>query len=216
MKEAIVTKDVTVQIRDVPIPKPKPGQLLIRTIYPKVWGRDLEPRNQGDDIAGYVEAVGENVTSSSPGDRVAAFHELGTPYGSYVEYSITWANSALHIPANVTFEEAATIPLAGMTAALGIYQRLNLPVPWNPATKSTPFIVYGGATAVGAFAVKLAKLSNIHPIVAIAGNGIPFVQDLLEPEKGDVVIDYRKGNDFVANQIRQATGGLALHAFDGV
>ncbi|KFZ13461.1 hypothetical protein V502_06598 [Pseudogymnoascus sp. VKM F-4520 (FW-2644)] len=103
-----------------------------------------------------------------------------------------------------------------MTAALGVYQRLDLPVPWNPAKQSTPFIVYGGATAVGAFAIKLAKLSNVHPIVAVAGNGIPFVESLLQPAKGDVVIDYRKGHDHVVERLRQATNGCAVHAFDAV
>lgn len=114
MKEAVVTQNVTVQISDVAIPKPQAGQLLIRTIvsgtnpkdwkYPKIWGRTEAPRNQGDDIAGVVEAIGEGVTGFVAGDRVAAFHELGTPNGSFAEYSIAWARSAFHIPENISFE----------------------------------------------------------------------------------------------------------------
>jgi threonine dehydrogenase-like Zn-dependent dehydrogenase len=82
--------------------------------------------------------------------------------------------------------------------------------------------VYGGATAVGAYAIKLASLSNIHPIIAIAGNGIPYVQSLLDPKKGDVVIDYRKGADYIVEELRKATSTAtttspgAVHALDAV
>lgn len=56
-----------------------------------------------------------------------------SPHGSYGEYAVGCADTTFHIPEQVSFEEAATIPLAGMTAALGLYQRLNLPLPWRPA-----------------------------------------------------------------------------------
>jgi NADPH:quinone reductase-like Zn-dependent oxidoreductase len=96
-----------------------------------------------------------------------------------------------------------------MTAALGLYQQLKLPLPWSPAEKPTPLVVYGGASAVGAFAIKFAKLSNIHPIIAVAGKGAPFVEDLLEPSKGDT--------DVVRSKIRAAANGAPVHhAFDAV
>lgn len=114
------------------------------------------------------------------------------------------------------FTEAATIPLAAMTASLGLYQRLGLPLPWKPATTRLPFIVYGGAGAVGAYAIKLAVLSNIHPIVAVAGNGVSFAESLLDKSKGDTVIDYRKGNDHVVEGLRTAAGSDVRFAFDAV
>ncbi len=67
----------------------------------------------------------------------------------------------------------------------------------------TPLVVYGASSAVGAFVVKLASRSNLHPIIAIAGNGAPMVEKLLDASRGDVVIDYRKGNEHVASRMRQ-------------
>ncbi|KAH7020464.1 chaperonin 10-like protein [Ilyonectria destructans] len=226
MKSAFYDKSLRVEVRDVPVPVPGPGQLLIRTVVsgtnpkdwkqPKIWASEVGPFNHGDDIAGYVEAVGESVVGFQPGDRVAALHQLRALYGSFAEYSIAWVRSTFHLPAHTSFEEAATIPLAAMTASLGLYQRLGLPLPWQPATTRLPFIVYGGASAVGAYAIKLAVLSNIHPIVAVAGNGAAFVESLLDKSKGDAVIDYRKGDDHVVEELRKAAGSDLRFAFDAV
>ncbi len=53
-----------------------------------------------------------------------------------------------------------------MTAAIALYQQHKLPLPWLPAKENIPLVVYGGSTAVGAFAIKLAKLSKISPIIS--------------------------------------------------
>jgi len=60
--------------------------------------------NQGDDITGIVYAVGENVTEFKPGDRIAAFHELQAPGGSYAEYAVSLEHCTFHIPMKTTFE----------------------------------------------------------------------------------------------------------------
>jgi NADPH:quinone reductase len=61
----------------------------------------------------------------------------------------------------------------------------------------------------------LAVKSNIHPIIAVAGRGIPFVESLLDRSKGDTVIDYRKGDDAVVSSLKDALKGKKLsHAFD--
>ncbi|KAJ5979689.1 hypothetical protein N7481_006987 [Penicillium waksmanii] len=226
MKEAVIDKDTGVTIRDVDIPVPQLGQVLIKVIVsgtnPKdwklpVWLSDAPPANQGDDIAGFVEAVGEGVSKFKKGDKVAAFHQMMTPAGSYAEYAIAWEHTTFHIPEKTSFEEAASIPLAAMTSALGLFQRLSLPVPWHPATEALPLVVYGGASAVGAFAIKLAQLSNIHPIIAVAGKGAPFVETLIDRSKGDTIIDYREGDNAVREKIRSSAGGLPIHhAFDAV
>lgn len=114
MKGALIDNTLRVKVHDVPIPTPGSGQLLIRTIVSgtnpkdwkmaKLWAPQASPSNYGDDIAGYVEAVGEGVSGFSKGDRMAAFHEMGARHGSYAEYSIAWADSAFHIPAHITFE----------------------------------------------------------------------------------------------------------------
>lgn len=103
-----------------------------------------------------------------------------------------------------------------MTAALGLYQRLRLPLPWNPTNEQTPLVIYGGATAVGAFAIKLAQLSNIHPIIAIAGKATSFVETLIDRSKGDTIIDYRQGDDAVRANISAAGDFPIHHAFDAV
>lgn len=104
-----------------------------------------------------------------------------------------------------------------MTAALGLYQRLNLPLPWNPTSESLPLVVYGGATAVGAFALKFAKLSNIHPLIVVAGKGSAFVETLIDRSKGDTIIDYREGDDAVRSKIKAAAGGRPIHhAYDAI
>ena len=91
-----------------------------------------------------------------------------------------------------------------MTSALGMYYNLRLPPPWAPTDTRTPLIIYGGASAVGGFAIKLAKLSNIHPIIAVAGAGAPFVESLIDRSKGDTIVDYRKGDSAVTAGIREA------------
>jgi NADPH2:quinone reductase len=65
-----------------------------------------------------------------------------------------------------------------------------------------PFIVYGASSSVGSYAIKLARNSNIHPIIAIAGKGSSFVETLLDRSKGDAVFDYRKGSEETVKSIR--------------
>jgi NADPH:quinone reductase-like Zn-dependent oxidoreductase len=104
-----------------------------------------------------------------------------------------------------------------MTAALGLYQRLKLPLPWSPTSEPLPLVIYGGATAVGSFAIKFAKLSNIHPLIVVAGKGTPFVETLIDREKGDKIIDYREGDEAVRAKIMAAANGQPIHhAFDAV
>lgn len=112
MKEAIVDDTTSVVIRDVEIPTPKPGQVLIRVVVsgtnPKDWKvPKWQPNNtinQGDDIAGYVEAVGAGVQNFRAGDKVAAFHEMMTPNGSYAEYAIAWEHTTFHLTEKTSFE----------------------------------------------------------------------------------------------------------------
>jgi NADPH2:quinone reductase len=109
------------------------------------------------------------------------------------------------------------MPLAALTAAIGLYanDRLNLPSPLAPATVPIPLVVYGGSSAVGAYAIQLAKRSNIHPIIAIAGRAQDHVTKLLDASKGDVVLDYRAGDDAVVQGIKSSLKGQKLeYAYD--
>ncbi|CAN9215863.1 unnamed protein product [Alternaria alternata] len=230
MKEAIYSDDGVV-IKDSPRPVPGPGQVLIKVVVsgsnPKDWKYfqfSGTPLNSGDDIAGIVEEVGANVWEFKPGDRVAAFHEMNTPGGSYAEYAVAWQYTTFHIPETTSFEEAATIPLASMTAALGVFSRLGLPQPFGTISgegvserSPIPLLVNGGATAVGAYAIKLAQRANIHPIIAVAGRGGDFVEGLIDRSKGDAIVDYREGEVKLVESIKKALGGKKLkHAFDAV
>ena len=101
----------------------------------------------------------------------------------------------------------------------GLYQRLSLPLPWHPTLTPLPLIVYGGASAVGSFAIQMAVQSNIHPLICVAGRGIPHVESLIDQKKGDIVLDYRNGDDSLVQDLKlavQNAGGKVEHAFDCV
>lgn len=114
MKEAFVDKNTSITIRDTGIPAPEAGQVLIRVVVsgtnpkdwklPPLWPKDGIPTNQGDDIAGHIETVGEDVMGFHKGDKVAAFHQVMTPHGSYAEFAIAPAHTTFHIPAKTSFE----------------------------------------------------------------------------------------------------------------
>ncbi|KAL2812000.1 GroES-like protein [Aspergillus granulosus] len=227
MKEALVDKFTKVTLHNTPTPTPGPNQILIRVVacglnpkdwkLPALWPADGTPTNQGDDIAGYIKEVGEGVVGFHKGDKVAAFHQVMKPHGGYAEFALAPDYTTFHLPNQTSFEEAATIPLAAMTAALGLYQSLRLPLPWNPTAEPLPLIIYGGATAVGAFAIKLARLSNIHPLIVVAGKGTSFVETLVDRSAGDTIIDYREGNEAVRAKIKAAAKDLPIHyAYDAV
>jgi hypothetical protein len=90
--------------------------------------------------------------------------------------------------------EGAALPLAALTAAVGLYasEKLDLPQPWSPATKPTPLLIYGASSAVGYYVLQLAIKSNLHPLICIAGRASAHVEKLLDKSKGDTVVDYRK------------------------
>ncbi|KAF6809142.1 putative quinone oxidoreductase [Colletotrichum sojae] len=223
MKEAIVHPDVSVEIKDSPVPEPGPGQLLIKVLVsgtnPKDWKLPSwvnKPQNTGDDVAGLVEKVGDQVYEFAQGDRVAGFHVIMTEHGSFAEYAIVPASTAFHIPKNVSFEEAATVPLAAYTAVTALFHSLQLPSPWdrNRATKR-PVIIYGASTAIGAFGIKLAKKAGLHPLIAVGSKNSAFVLDLLDKEKGDAFVDYTQfqSQDELAENLREVVAGTGQRCF---
>ncbi|KAH7083603.1 alcohol dehydrogenase-like protein [Paraphoma chrysanthemicola] len=227
MLEAIVQTSLEVAIVQSPVPTPGKGQVLIKVVCsgcnPKDWKLVVyegEALNSGDDIAGVVESTGPDVTEFKRGDRVAAFHPMRTSGGSFAEFAIAPAATTFHLPPNISFEEGSTVPLAALTAAVALYHSLGLSNPWMPATTTIPILIYGASTAVGAYAIKLASRSNLHPIIAIAGKGRALVERLIDTSKGDVIIDYREGNEIMARKIREALasqGQLSIaHALDCV
>ncbi|KAI9687367.1 MAG: hypothetical protein M1822_002410 [Bathelium mastoideum] len=235
MKEAHVDADTNVTIHDVPIPEiTNPHQIIVRVVVsgcnPKDWKMPAgllvsigNCPNSGDDIAGIVHSVGSAVQSFRPGDRVAALHQLGAPYGSYAEYALVWDHTTFHI-GDRSFEDAATIPMSNMMASIGLFAMLRLPLPWQREPTSTgrgekevPVLIYGAAGSVGAAAVKLCVAADIHPLICVAGSGISFVEGLIDKSKGDVVVDYRAGDEKLVENLKKALGGRKLEvAFDCV
>ncbi|KAF7538735.1 hypothetical protein G7054_g2707 [Neopestalotiopsis clavispora] len=216
-KQLIVQPSIEAyQIIDSPIPVPSDDQVVIKVVVagsnPKDWKFPLwrnEARNSGDDLAGIVHSIGKNVFDFKPGDRVAAYHEFNTVDGAFGEYSVAPSWATFHLPANVSFEEGATIPLAALTAAVALYADMRLPLPFNledgeSGSNRGPLLIYGVTTATGAFAAKLARLSGFYPIVGVAGRAAELAHSL-----ADYVIDYRKGEDAVvaeAEKILQKEG----------
>lgn len=119
MKESAVAKDLSVTVQDVPIPEPQPDQVIIQVVVsgsnPKDWKipnwiPDCVP-NTGDDIAGIVHSVGSNVWEFKKGDRVASFHEMMTPGGSFAEYAVGWQHTTFHLPKDLSFEGKHPLPV---------------------------------------------------------------------------------------------------------
>ncbi|KAH8889047.1 GroES-like protein [Thozetella sp. PMI_491] len=226
MKNLVVfyDPDLSTELEDIPAPEYGDSDVLIRVVVagsnPKDWKHPAPDYfniklNQGDDVGGIVEATGAKAKNFKKGDRVAGFHVMDTPGGTYAEYTVCPANTVFHIPESMTFEEAATIPLAAYTAAVGLYRNLQLPLPFERAddragVEKIPLVINAVSGAVGAFAVKLAKLNpSISPIIGIAGASSQFAKEI----GCDVVIDYRSPD--VQGQLEQALGGKKVrHVFD--
>ncbi|TNY21205.1 chaperonin 10-like protein [Rhodotorula diobovata] len=206
-----------------PIWSPGPGEVLIKNVCvssnPKDWKCPLvfegQERVEGNDVAGYVEAVGEGVTRFKKGDKVGAFTVMMTDdkYGAYAEYTISPQNTVFHLGPKTSFEDAAALPLAYITAAIGLFKRLKLPEPGEEGDRDGAVLVYGGATTVGVYALQLLKKAGFH-VVAVAGAS----QDVAKAYGADEVIDYRgKSEDDLASAIAASHGGKGVtHVFDAV
>ncbi|GAA5927258.1 zinc-binding alcohol dehydrogenase family protein [Sporobolomyces koalae] len=222
MKAVFVGKTAR-EIRDYDIPQPGPGEILIKNVAvssnPKDWKMaqfiDGWENIEGNDIAGHVEAVGEGVTKFKKGDKVAAFTKMITDakYGAYAEYTVSPAITAFHVPANTSFEQAAALPLAYITAVIGLHLRLGLPGPGSQLSEDQKTIlVYGAATTVGVYVTQLAKKAG-HNVVGVAGSSLAVAGSY----GTDSLIDYRgKSVDEIADEISNAAGGSIHYVYDAV
>jgi NADPH:quinone reductase-like Zn-dependent oxidoreductase len=138
------------------------------------WLRPKDPRI-GVDFAGVVEGVGKNVTDFKPGDEV-----YGGRTGAYAEY-ICVRKSIARKPRNVSFEQAASVPTAGITALQGLRDQGKL-----QAGQSV--LITGAAGGVGHFAVQMAKAMGAE----VTAVGRTQSQDFLRSLGADHVVDYTK------------------------
>ena len=170
MKAAIYTKygppDV-VEIREVEKPVPKDDEVLVKvraaSVNPVDWRlmrgvppllRILfrvpkptitQPRRLGSDMAGQVEAIGRNVTQFRPGDEV-----FGVCSGAFAEYACASETKLAMKPDNVTYEQAASVPVAALTALQGLRDKGKI----QPGQK---VLINGAAGGVGTVRVENAK-----------------------------------------------------------
>ena len=133
-------------------------------------------RVRGADLAGHVEAVGRNVTRFRPGDEV-----FGMGIGSFAEYATSTERRLAPKPRNLTFEQAATLAIAGLTALQGLRDKACL----HPGQR---VLIYGAGGGVGTFAVQIAKALGAHVTAVSSTRNV----DLLHSLGADDVIDYTK------------------------
>jgi len=129
--------------------------------------------NPGRALAGTVEAIGASVTSVSPGDQV-----YGSADGSFAEFASVPADQVAHKPWNLTFVQAAAVPISG-TTALQAVRRARV----QPGQR---VLVVGASGGVGSFAVQIAKAVGASVTAVCSAPKVDFVQGL----GADRVIDY--------------------------
>jgi NADPH:quinone reductase-like Zn-dependent oxidoreductase len=184
------------ELGDVDMPVPKDDEVLLRVhaagVEPGVWHlmtgmpylvrllgyglRRPKVRVRGRDVAGRVEAVGKDVTEFRPGDEV-----FGICEGSFAEYACARADKLVPKPANLTFEQAAVVPISGLTALQGVRDRGQV----QPGQR---VLVIGAAGGVGSFAVQLAKAFGAE----VTGVCSTTKADLVRSIGADQVIDYTR------------------------
>jgi NADPH:quinone reductase-like Zn-dependent oxidoreductase len=194
------------QIRDIKKPVPNDNQILIKvraaSINPLDWHfiegtpyimramgvglrKPKDPR-LGVDLAGEVEAVGKNVTQFKPGDEV-----FGARDGAFAEYVCARADRAVVLkPANITFEQAASVPIAAITALQGLRDKGKI----QPEQK---VLINGASGGVGTFAVQIAKSYGAEVTGVCSTRNLDLVRSL----GADHVIDYTK-EDFTKGKQR--------------
>ena len=198
------------QLREVEKPVPQADEVLIQIHAASLNSRDLRmlranpffmrlmpggffrPKNKilGGDFAGRVEEIGRGVTQFKPGDEVFGYLPSATGRGTFAEYVCARENYISLKPANLTFEQAAAVPLAAMTALQGLRDKGNI----QPGQK---VLINGASGGVGTFAVQIAKAFGAEVTAVCSTRNLEMVRSL----GADHVIDYTK-EDFTKNGLK--------------
>lgn len=162
---------------------------VARLAMPSAFGWSGPRRRiRGRDVAGRVEAVGARVTRFRVGDEV--FGDLGFADGAFAEYACAAQDVVEHKPAGLTFEQAAAMPLAGVTALMGVRDA-------GRVAEGQKVLVNGASGGVGTFAVQLAKAFGAEVTAVCSTRNVELVRSL----GADRVVDY-KAEDFTASGAR--------------
>ncbi len=187
------------QLKEVAKPAPKDDEVLVRVHAASVNAYDwhflsadiflirlsaglLKPRNTrlGADMAGRIEAVGKNVKQFEPGDEV--FGDIGAwGNGSFAEYVCVPEIAFALKPVNLSFEEAAAVPMAALTALQGLRDEGQI----QPGQK---VLIQGASGGVGTFAVQIAKSFGAQVTAVCSARNLDQARSL----GADQVIDYTK------------------------
>jgi len=191
-------------LADVPVPTLRDGDVLVRvraasanagdwhllrgTPFPFRLVAGLRiPKFKiiGTDVAGHVEAVGRNVAQFRPGDEV--FGELSRcGFGAYAEFAVAPEKALALKPANLSFEESATLPTAGCTALQGLRK--------GRIERAQRVLINGASGGVGMFAVQIAKTFGTEVTAVCSTRNVDVVRSI----GADHVIDYTK-DDFATH-----------------
>ena len=175
-------------------PGPKDDEVLVKVLAASVNAADwhlmrgqpflmrlmgfglLKPKHTilGSDFAGRVEAVGRNVTQFQPGDEV-----FGNIQGGFAEYVCAREDAVVLKPANISFEQAAAVPMAGITALQGLRDKGHI----QPGQK---VLIQGASGGVGSFAVQIAKAFGAEVTGVCSTRNVDMVRSI----GADQVIDY--------------------------
>ncbi|NBC37944.1 zinc-binding dehydrogenase [Novosphingobium sp. FSY-8] len=195
------------QLRNIAVPKPGIGQVLVRVEYAGVNRPDVIQRQGhyppppghsplcGLEIAGTVVAVGQGVEPERLGQRVCALINGG----GYAEYALAVADVCLPVPDGMDMAQAAALPETLFTVWHNVFER-----GW--ACEGETILVHGGTSGIGTMAIQLARLFDMRVIVTCGG--ADKCARALEIG-ADHAIDYR-AQDFVA-EVARITDGAGVH-----
>ncbi len=141
--------------------------------------------NPGRSLAGVVDVVGKNVTEFTPGDEV-----YGTCDGSFAEYACAQVGLLARKPSNLSFEQAASVPVSGMTALQGVRDRAQVQA-------GEKVLIIGASGGVGTFAIQIAKAFGAE----VTGVCSTAKTDLVLALGADNVVDYMR-DDFAGGERR--------------
>lgn len=195
------------RLQEAAKPAPKDDEVLIRVHAASLNSRDLRmlranpvfmrlmpgglfhPNNKilGADFAGVIEAAGKGVKQLKPGDEVFGYMPSTTRRGTLAEYVCASEKLAALKPASLTFEQAAAVPLAAMTALQGLRGKGNI-------QRGQQVLIHGASGGVGTFAVQTAKALGAEVTAVCSTRHVETARSL----GAGRVIDYTK-EDFTQN-----------------